>query len=274
MLDRRTFLNNTFLSSAGLIILPQLSFSDQQEPGFISDSELEKDFLNPPVSAKPQAFWMWMNGHITKKGITLDMQCMKKIGLAGAFIYNTGTGIPKGPVDYGSRQWDDMVIHAMAEANRLGLELLMHNSPGFSSTGGPWVSPEMSMQQLVWSETMVKSDGTIDVQLPQPYKKLGYYNDAFVIACPALKVEKALMKDRLLRLSINNEEIDKKNIQPDQVSFFDLNGTNDQPAIVLFEFAEPFEARAITLKRQREEFITVFEGSFDNPPAFFVRKLR
>ena len=271
MLDRRAFISNSVLSSAGLIIFPQISFQAEHVPGSISNDELESGFLNPPGSAKPQAFWMWMNGHITKKGITLDLQCMKEIGLAGAFIYNTGTGIPKGPVEYGSGQWDEMVIHAMAEAKRLGLELLMHNSPGFSSTGGSWVPPEMSMQQFVWSETKVESAGSVRVQLKQPYTKLGYYKDAFVVAYPSLKVETVSMKEKLLRVLLNEKEIDRNTLSTDDFSRgLEFKGTHDQPAALSMHFSEPFEARAITVRRQRTEFSGVFEGSYDNPPVLLL----
>ena len=37
---------------------------------------LEKGFLNPPDSAKPQTWWHWMNGNITKEGITADLEAM------------------------------------------------------------------------------------------------------------------------------------------------------------------------------------------------------
>ena len=122
MLDRRALLKNTFISSTGLIVLSGLSSGGDNFFDLTPD-DLGKGFLNPPASARPQAFWMWMNGHITKNGITLDLQAMKKMGLAGAFIFNTGTGIPEGPINYGSSDWDEMVLHAMAEAKRLGLGL-------------------------------------------------------------------------------------------------------------------------------------------------------
>ena len=270
MLDRRALLKNTILSSTGLIVLPRLFFSEESLSDYPAD-ELVQGFLNPPASARPQAFWMWMNGHITKKGITLDLEAMKKMGIAGAFIYNTGTGIPKGPVDYGSSEWDEILVHAMAEAKRLGLELFLHNSPGFSSTGGPWVTPEMSMQQLVWSEILVHSNGSIDVQLPQPYKKLDYYKDAFVIAYPSLIVEKALMKDKVLRILLNKKEVNKAVLQDiEPGSKIEFNGTTDTPATLLLEFAGSIEARAITITRHKEQFDNVYEGTYDNPPTFFL----
>lgn len=270
MLDRRALLKNTILSSTGLIVLSGLPLSDDEFFDFAA-GELEKGFLNPPNSARPQAFWMWMNGHITKKGITLDLQSMKKMGLSGAFIYNTGTGIPKGPVDYGSNEWDEMVVHAMTEAKRVGLELFLHNSPGFSSTGGQWVLPEMAMQQLVWSEILVNSNGSIDIQLPQPYKKLNYYRDAVIVAYPSLVVEKALMKDKVVRILLNDTEIDKNILLHNEpVSKIELNGTTATPASLLLEFAEPFEARAITVLRQKEPPANIYEGNYDNPPSFLL----
>ena len=37
-----------------------------------ANDPLETGFLNPPDSAKPQTWWHWMNGNITKAGITAD----------------------------------------------------------------------------------------------------------------------------------------------------------------------------------------------------------
>src|SRR4051794_28026538 len=112
MVDRRTFLRNTIISTTGFIFLPQFSFNEEKAADFDIVDDLEQGFSNPPITARPQAYWMWMNGHITKQGITLDLETMKDLGLAGAFIYNTGTGIPKGPIAYGSNEWDEMLTHA------------------------------------------------------------------------------------------------------------------------------------------------------------------
>lgn len=55
----------------------------------------------------------------------------------------------------GTPGWYDAVRHAAAEADRLGLEMSIFSSPGWSETGGPWVKPEQAMKKLVWSETAV-----------------------------------------------------------------------------------------------------------------------
>jgi hypothetical protein len=45
---------------------------------FSSLAQNERDpilrgFFNPPDSAKARVWWHWMNGNITKQGITLDL---------------------------------------------------------------------------------------------------------------------------------------------------------------------------------------------------------
>lgn len=268
-MNRRHFIKNVLLSSAGFIVLPVLSFNE--EPGINNTGELEKDFLNPPASARPQAYWMWMNGHITRKGISLDLQRMKEMGLAGAFIYNTGTGIPKGPIVYGSEDWNEMIVYAMAEAHRLGLELSIHNSPGYSSTGGSWVPPEMSMQQLVWSEIVVHSKGSVDLQLPQPHKKLNYYRDAFVVAYPALNAERTTMKDEMAHIYVNGKEIDKSVLlDKNPETKIKLEAKDGAPAILQIEFLKPFEARAITITRALDNVAFVYDDIYDYPPSFFL----
>src|SRR5689334_17964804 len=131
-----------------------------------SPPNLEQNFLHPPASSRPRTLWMWMNGNVSSNGIARDLESMKRVGLGGAMIFNVGEYIPKGPVDYGKSEWLDLMRHAAGEANRVGLELGMHNCPGWSSSGGPWITPEMSMQQLVWSETRIAGGGRQKLNLP------------------------------------------------------------------------------------------------------------
>src|SRR5271154_6423534 len=88
---------------------------------------LETGFLSPPDSAKPQTWWHWMNGNVTKEGITADLEAMKQIGLGGAEIFDADCSIPPGPVKFNSPEWHEMFIHAVQEADRLGLQLEAHN---------------------------------------------------------------------------------------------------------------------------------------------------
>lgn len=148
---------------------------------------LEESFANPPASARPHTWWHWMNGNVTKEGITLDLEAMARVGIGGAQIFNvadkSSCNIPKGPADYMSPLFLDLVKHAATEAKRLGIEICMHNCPGWSSSGGPWIDPEHSMQLLVSSEVTTAAPGV--VRLPQPETRRDYYQDIAVLAFPA-----------------------------------------------------------------------------------------
>lgn len=115
-------------------------------------------------------FWEWMNGNISKEGITKDLEYMKAAGIESAFIYDAWVGVKRGPVDYGTKEWIEAVKFACSEAKRLGITLGIHNSPGYSAMGGPWITPEESMKQLTWSVSDKKNP-------PAPDHKYGFYKD-------------------------------------------------------------------------------------------------
>ena len=115
-------------------------------------------------------YWEWMNGNISKEGITKDLEYMKAAGIESAFIFDTWIGVERGPVDYGSQEWVEAVKHACKEAKRLGIVLGLHNSPGYTAMGGPWIRPEESMKQLTWSVSSKKNP-------PVPRHKMGFYRD-------------------------------------------------------------------------------------------------
>ncbi len=143
---------------------------------------LEEGFHSPPDSARPQTWWHWMNGNVTKEGITADLEAMKQIGLGGAEIFNAACGIPPGPVKFNSPEWHAMFTHAVHEADRLGLQLEAHNCAGWSSSGGPWNVASNGMMHVVTSEIHISGPTNFSGSLPQPPKRLDYYRDIAVLA--------------------------------------------------------------------------------------------
>src|SRR4051794_374922 len=132
---------------------------------------LEIGFREPPPSARPRTWWHWTMSNVTKDGITKDLECMKRVGIGGFMLadvnYGRGQTVePKTP--YGTPQWYEAVRHAAAEADRLGLEMAIFSSPGWSETGGPWVKPAEAMKKLVWSETAVTGPGKFSGKLAAP----------------------------------------------------------------------------------------------------------
>ena len=121
---------------------------------------------------------------MSKEGITADLEGMQQVGIHAATIFNVSQGYPEGPVDFMSPQWLDTFKFAASEAERLGLELSFHNAAGWSSSGGPWITPEYSMQKVVVSVKQVPGGHSFRGVLSQPPTKLGYYRDIAVLAFP------------------------------------------------------------------------------------------
>ncbi|HPO16258.1 MAG TPA: glycosyl hydrolase [Candidatus Hydrogenedentes bacterium] len=141
-----------------------------------SDS-LEQEFANPPDSARPWVYWFFMDGNLTREGITADLESMKKAGIGGAIYMEVGVGIEKGPVEFMSPQWQELLGHAFSEADRLGLQIALAAGPGWCGTGGPWVKPEQSMQHLVASEINVKGPVKFDDVLPKPKPRTPFFGE-------------------------------------------------------------------------------------------------
>ena len=158
-------------------------------------------FDQPPPSAKPWVYWYFMDGNLTHEGMMADLQSMHKAGIGGAIFLEVNLGIPRGPVDFMSPEWQDLFVDAVHEADRLGIQIALAAGPGWCGTGGPWIKPELAMQDLVASETNVAGPAGFSAILPcpsppEPYfgektltpelKKLweNYYRDVAVLAFP------------------------------------------------------------------------------------------
>ena len=153
---------------------------------------IEKEFFNPPDWAKPHTWWHFVDGHVSKEGITKDMESWKEVGIGGFQHFMIGWRIPFGGVEYNSPEFHKYMAHAMSEADRLGLEAAFNSAAGWSSTGGPWVKPEHSMKMIVWSETKIKGGSELTIQLPLPklnkkQQAYNFYREIAVIAFPTPK---------------------------------------------------------------------------------------
>jgi hypothetical protein len=142
---------------------------------------LKEGFQDPPNGARPRVWWHWIDGNVSKEGITLDLEWMKRIGLGGAENFQAFLGPFGGGklVDkrfaYMSPDWQDAFHHAAATADKLGLELGIAASPGWSETGGPWVPLAHGMKKFVWSETYVNGGAPFRGMLSQPPDVVGPY---------------------------------------------------------------------------------------------------
>lgn len=225
--------------------------------------QLRREFKDPPASARPRTWWHWTNSNVTRDGITKDLEWMARVGIAGFQLADVAFGggpAVEEPLAFGSPGWLDAVGHATAEAKRLGLEMTVFSSPGWSMTGGPWVAPEMAMKKLVWSEVRVTGPATFGERLPRPpdnngpIRNLGgagtdptHYGDSAVIAFRTPPVERAA-PPRPTVTSSGGE------VNADALLDDNLNSAADiapaqpgTPAWLQYEYAGPFTARALTI---------------------------
>ena len=133
---------------------------------------LEESFINPPQSAKPMVWWHWMNGNITPEGLREDILWMHRAGIGGFHVFDAGLDTPQmveKRLAYMSPEWKEAFAGAIALADSLGMEVAIASSPGWSSTGGPWVEPADAMKKLTWSTMLLEGGRAYDCALPEPF---------------------------------------------------------------------------------------------------------
>ena len=249
--------------------------------------DLESGFQNPPDSAKPRVWWHWMNGNVTKEGITADLEWMKRVGIAGMQMFDGDMGVPQFTekrLVWMTPEWKEAFRHAASEADRLGLEMSMAASGGWSETAGPWVKPGEAMKKVVWSETAVEGpkafrgvlahpptvNGRFQniaappdlgppeasnlpgakprVKKPAPAPDPTYYADTAVVAY-RLPEGEVKMADLHPRVTSSASGLDSAALMDGDVarSISLPFGEGAKNAWIEFEFAQPFRTEAFTI---------------------------
>ena len=154
-------------------------------PMAVRADPLEAGFVAPPDATKPRCYWYWMNGQISKEGITRDLEAMRHVGIGEAYI-GMIDGQSKGPINPDlvalSDPWWDDIAHAVREGSRIGVDIGFFNAPGWSQSGGPWVKPAQAMRHVVLPETHVHGPAHCSAKLATP---AGSFQDIAVLAFPA-----------------------------------------------------------------------------------------
>jgi hypothetical protein len=157
------------------ILISGCSFSQGQEN--ISDKKpgnaqtLSDEFVNPPMSTRPGAFWCWLNGNMTTTSITRDLEAMKSNGMNRAEIWDVAavknpSFIPAGGAFLGDESVK-LIKHAISEGKRLKMSIGIVASSGWNA-GGSWVTPDWASKNLFYSKVEVAGPRTIDMDLPLP----------------------------------------------------------------------------------------------------------
>jgi len=152
---------------------PVTSFLEKPTGTARADDRISPDaFADPPLQARPGCFWDWLNGSITREQITRDLEAMKRAGMRGGEIWDVAAyadpdnRVPAGPAFLGPES-KQLIVHAIREADRLGLEIGLVASSGWNA-GGSWIPPEHAGKGLYQSLTKVAGPRIFHEKLPLP----------------------------------------------------------------------------------------------------------
>ena len=144
--------------------------------------ELVDVFNNIPNQYKPQVWWHWMDGNVSREGIRKDLEWMRRSGIGGVHQFDAGgINMPRAAkvkLPYLSEGWKDAFGYAVSLADSFGMDVTIASAPGWSSTGGTWVTPADAVKKLEWRSVDVDG-GNVDVSLPDLYRVTGPYQDFF-----------------------------------------------------------------------------------------------
>ena len=160
------------------------------QPGRLSRQEykrIQEGFTTPLDSNRLWCYYYWIGDDISREGVTKDLEAMKEFGLGTVLIGNINPEEVDGKVPLFSDEWWDITTHAVNEGKRLGIDIGMFNCPGWSQSGGPWVTHDKAMRHLVYSEIHVSGPAFISVQLPKPAEE---FQDTYVLGFRRIPAEK------------------------------------------------------------------------------------
>lgn len=260
--NRRKFIKNT---GTGTLIalatgLPSFGFASastaSMEDGSAAPAnDLLKNFQNPPESALPWVFWYWMSASVSREGITADVEAMKQAGIGGAYLMpisgKTNPPLLDPPVEQLTPEWWGMIKHACAEAGRVGIKIAMNACDGWATAGGPWITPELSMQKVVWTETYIQGGKNFNGSLPQPETNANYYKDLAILAFPTpegadLSTRTIVPKVTTSKPGEDAQFLVAQNNAKDFVS--------EDPCWIQYAFDQPFTCRSITVYSEKGKY--------------------
>ena len=170
-----------------LYLLFAMTISCNQEK--ISNQEysrIQEGFIQPQEENKVWCYYYWIGDDISKEGVTKDLEAMKDFGIGAVFVGNINPDEKDGRVPLFSNEWWDITTHVVNEGHRIGIDVGFFNCPGWSQSGGPWVSYDKAMRHLVYSETTVTGPGEKILDLAKPAKE---FQDSYVLGFQKIKAE-------------------------------------------------------------------------------------
>lgn len=128
--------------------------------------QMRRDFEQPPVDCRPHTRWWWMGNALSREDITWQLSEMREQGIGGVEQITMQPVYTLGNHPYLSREYFDLLKHAVAEARRLGMQFSINfGGPGWI-WGGDWVPAADRNQNLLASFAEVKGGQPFSGDLP------------------------------------------------------------------------------------------------------------
>ena len=191
---------------------------------------LKIGFLNPPDSARPGVYWYFMDGNLSREGMTADLESMKKAGIGYVLFLEVNVGVPRGKVDFLSDKWQELYKHAVREAERLGIRVILGSGPGWAGSGGPWVTPAQSMVHLVASDTMVSGPAEFNGILPVPKPRKPFFGEGSLTQ--TLKQQRDNWYEDVVVLAFPTPKVSLKISQIDEKALYYRAPYTSQPGVL------------------------------------------
>jgi|GEM_PF-578322 len=203
---------------------------------------LAGQFRTPSREFGPWTYYFVENGSADSAGVTADMEALARVGYGGIMLFHEHRdGMPVGSIQPFSPEFRALHQHILAEAGRVGLQVIQFNCHGSSTAGGPWNPVERSMKRVVWREVQVAGGGS--PVLSQPLTVEGFYRDIAVLAYPlGHAVQSSVGRGNGLQLTTSPSEGSLANLQDDDLGTHLLfRGVSSQasPREIRFEYAQP-----------------------------------
>lgn len=190
MLNRRRFIRSNTIALSGALFYSRLNAHAALADAFLDTNASFTDGFENATGYPPYTLWQWMNGCVTKEGITYDLEAFKKAGINDVQQFLVGgseADITDPEVTVLGEKWMELMRFALDECKRLGMTFGTHNCPGWSASGAPGILPEDSMQKLVWTKTVVRSEDSLTKVISpfEPDPTWNFYRDICLIAVPS-----------------------------------------------------------------------------------------
>jgi len=154
-------MKNKFLLTIAAIVFFNCAYSITKGD---DSNALFNGFVTPPVQTRPFVRWWWNGDHITADEIKRELNVIHAAGLGGVEInpiampeeaLNIGTK----PVEWISKEWNQLVVLAAKEAKKKGLiaDLIVGSGWPF---GGEFLKTNETIQRVI-TNTIIYSGGEI-----------------------------------------------------------------------------------------------------------------